>query len=156
LAPLGLDCSRVNAEPDLGVQVAGAITRFRGADRGNLPHREPAMLIADLVLKHPTTGTAGSEPNAKTRNVVIESDLLSFARLEHQSVDGAVGQLHGIAPHWEDHGKIAPAVLCCPVLSISCTTSNKIGSFCAVWHTRAASCGHACDVERAAQQAQHD
>ena len=79
-ALLGLGSGRVLPEVDLGMQVAGDLSRAWRRDRADQPERHAPLLGAEAVLEDPARTPAGAQPQAETGNVVVEDDQLRLAR----------------------------------------------------------------------------
>jgi hypothetical protein len=80
------------------VKLACDIAGLRKLDCGHVAENEAACSAADLVLIDPCPGAAGAHANAEARNVVVENDLISDARIEFQGLYSSHGKPHHFIP----------------------------------------------------------
>jgi hypothetical protein len=69
---------RVAAHPHRGQKGACTFARFTCFQHGNRAEGRAAVLLAYLVLDNPIARAASAQPNAETRNLLIEDDELFF------------------------------------------------------------------------------
>ena len=63
------------------MQLTGDLPRAGKLNRRGLSEDKPPGLASDLVLINPRTGPAGAHANAEARNIIVEDNLISDARI---------------------------------------------------------------------------
>ena len=85
---------RIAAQPYLGVELAGYLSRAADLHRRRLADYQPPRLATDLVLEDPRPGATLTNAQAKARDRIVKPDPVVLVLLELQTVSCLRRQLH--------------------------------------------------------------